>query len=350
MNLRKKISMLVTLKYLLLRSLSQSKKQLLHFLKLNKTELETKTYIILTENYLKSDDFLAAENLWKPLLDQPDPSDPSLKNIAKYYLKGIEALKNPGNLKKIVDDYKKEKSSSSRKLLYGKKIVIFTAISGAHDNLKFPLHVDNHLDYIVFTDPGVRTSVWDSFHIYSSETDATRRARYIKTHPHEYFPNYDLAIWVDANVAILDDITLLIKSFINSKSAVSYFPHPFRNNVYDEAHTCQLIGRDNVLIIEKQMQRYRKENFQGDTLAETGVMFFDLKNPQTAIFLDFWWNEIHMGSKRDQLSLTYALSKTDTPHSLLSQKPKNVRNHESFALIPHGKDWLSEKLYQCLNT
>lgn len=87
-------------------------------------------------------------------------------------------------------------------------------------------------------------------------------ARFYKTHPHLFFKEYQYSIWVDAHILIknsyLDDY--LCNSFIPGNHKLAVIEHPFRDCTYKEAYECIRENKDDEEIIEKQMQRYLKEN------------------------------------------------------------------------------------------
>ena len=112
------------------------------------------------------------------------------------------------------------------------KVAIFTAISNNYDSIPLPLFINKEFDYFLFTNTSIKdTGIWKIRPMNYISCQSTRSARFIKTHPHILLKKYDIAIWHDANITILDDITNLIEEFIKSKMAIGIIPHPVRKNI-----------------------------------------------------------------------------------------------------------------------
>lgn len=216
------------------------------------------------------------------------------------------------------------------------KVALCTAISSNYDTLKLPHKIEVDLDYIVFSDAPLK--VHSPFVIRPMtylDGDSTRTARFVKTHPHTLLSDYDIAIWVDSNVCVLEELNPLIEAFIASKKPIAAIKHPQRETLYEEAAECIRIGKDDKGAIEEQMSRYSAEGFESDGLVESNVMFVNIRDERAIRFLDDWWAEIDKGSKRDQLSINYALKKNDVEYHHLVEPPKTARDHPSFCVVRH---------------
>jgi GT2 family glycosyltransferase len=220
------------------------------------------------------------------------------------------------------------------------KRVVFTAISGRYDNMQYHEHLMHDCDYCVFTDsePGSGCYAYDLRKIAYFDEDPVRVARFVKTHPHMLLPNHGIAVWIDGNILIRGDLTDLIDRFEQSGLPLAAVPHPLRLSVYDEARECIYRGKDDAAIVEPQMARYRAEGFDCDDLIETNFLMYRLDHPQLAPFLNAWWAEIDRGSRRDQLSINYALRKAEAEWLPLTARPDSVRNHPALALFHHGSN------------
>lgn len=94
---------------------------------------------------------------------------------------------------------------------------------------------------------------------------------------------------------------------------------------------------DDAETMRAQVARYRAKGFDHSDLIETNLMMFDLKDERTKAFLDIWWREIDCYSKRDQLSVNYALQKAGIAWDRLTQRPKSARDHPRLLLVPHDR-------------
>ena len=218
--------------------------------------------------------------------------------------------------------------------------VVFTAISGRYDNMQYHEHLMGDCDYRVFTDsdPSGGCYAYDLRRIAYFDEDPVRVARFVKTHPHMLLANHGIAVWIDGNILIRGDLTDLIDRFERSGLPLAAVPHPLRMSVYDEARECVHRGKDDAAVVESQMARYRAENFDCDDLIESNFLMYRLDHPQLAPFLGAWWAEIDRGSRRDQLSINYAIKNAGVEWLPLTKRPNSVRNHPALALFHHGSN------------
>lgn len=247
--------------------------------------------------------------------------------------RAINRTERENNYLKEIYEYKINKLSKNN------KIVIYTAIVNKYDSIKLPEYINNDFDYIVFTDQDIQnTGVWQIRPITYFHKDPTKTARYIKTHPHILLNDYDTAVWIDANITIINDIKELIDNFLLSNCIIGAIPHPKRKTIYQEFRACKKRRKDEISIMQTQIKKYKKDNFTHNDLIETNFLSFRLNNTKINDFLNFWWNEIFFHSKRDQLSINYAIAKFHINWHKLIQKPYSARNHPSLAYTEHDNN------------
>ena len=231
------------------------------------------------------------------------------------------------------------------------RIAVYSAIVGHYDSVKIPGFLDPRFDYILFSDvPVSGGGVWQIRPITVFDTDDTRTSRYVKMHPHVLLNDYDLCIWVDANIMILDDISSLLAGFLASGKGIGAIRHPSRSSVYEEILACIDLNKDDPELMRAQIERYRALNFEHDDLVEANFLFYDLHNLKLRHFLQFWWNELEQGSRRDQLSFNYALRKAGLDWHRLLDRPFSARHHDALAIIKHDQGLGSaRRLVECLD-
>lgn len=220
------------------------------------------------------------------------------------------------------------------------RIVIYTAISGGYDTLKIPEYMNPEYDYVCFSDRPIEGDIpWEIRPIDYFHTDSTRIARYYKTHAHLYLKEYEIAVWIDANILIRADIQFLIDRFLASDMPIASNPHPTRSCIYTEADICRILEKDAPDEIVAQTERYEEEGFPRNLgMAETNVLIFRPNDPLLRrVFID-WWRELDNGSRRDQMSFTYALFKNQSTFALLADNPDLIPRYdrEHFELFLHG--------------
>ena len=188
--------------------------------------------------------------------------------------------------------------------------VIYTCITNGYDSLYEIQSYISDYDFICYTDnPHLKSRTWEIRNIpdHIKTLSYVKQQRYIKTHPHELFPEYDISIWIDGNIDILEDPTPLINEY-----CVEVPEHPARNCIYKEGKECIAQRKDTSTNINKQLNRYKKEGFPNNYgLIQSGIIIRRHNNEKCIKLMNAWWNEIEKGSHRDQLSFNYVLWKNN---------------------------------------
>ena len=217
------------------------------------------------------------------------------------------------------------------------RIAVFTAIAGGYDDLKDPEFISDHADYFVFTDGHVPAgSVWQKRPFEFISHDPTRTARFIKTHPHLYFQDYDWAIWMDANLQLVEAPESLLPQSGRDDTFLTW-SHPLRDCVYEEGEECIRRSKDDTSGIEAQIASLRARGFPEHAgLFETSVIVAKMNDPHVEELYKVWWAEISRWSKRDQLSLPVAVEATDLPVGHLARHTVCMRTDPRFVYYRHS--------------
>ena len=188
------------------------------------------------------------------------------------------------------------------------KINIYTSIYGGRDKLSRPK--DEFLDGCDFA----------SFTGDGGLLDAKRH----KVLPHRYFQDYEISVWIDGNVELLDNIRPIIRKFLR-KGNMAVLRHPAESlegvtpYMYREAEVCLLQGVGNPKDIKRQVDAYRKEGCPADREAVMLSVIIRRHNEPSVIEFDKeWWRQINKYSYRDQISFPYVAWKQDFKYSKLN--------------------------------
>lgn len=186
------------------------------------------------------------------------------------------------------------------------KVVVYTCNYNNYDILHEPLKVNNNVKYICFSDNIRKSNVWEYKHFQMSYSPC-RLSRIPKILSHQFLPEHDISIYVDANFQINFNVLDVIKNL--EKNDLIAYKHNFRNCIYDEAEYCKIRNKDNHKIIDKHINNLRLDGFPKQYgLFENG--FLIRRNTEEIRKLnELWWNVFIKGTNRDQLSLMYCLWK-----------------------------------------
>ncbi len=223
--------------------------------------------------------------------------------------------------------------------------VVYTCIMNKYDKLRSPLLRTKNTDYFVFSDdPNIikETSCWQ----YKEISEKIKKKcnnnpilinRYIKMHPHELFKEYDLALYVDGNVRVISNIEECF-GYINDKTGLAMHDHSKRNDVYEEAKACIKLNKGNKKNIKQLVKEFKEENFPYNYgLFEAGVIAIDLKNKNSKIILNDWYQDfIKSETERDQLTLPYVLWKNNFKFIDVGILGNNLYDNPKFRIYDHN--------------
>lgn len=200
--------------------------------------------------------------------------------------------------------------------------VVYTALIGGYEALnEQPMAVGSDMAFVCFTDnPHLRSQTWQIRPVRPLfELDPIRSQRVIKLRPHQYLADYNQSLYID-NALVLDQPPEVLFGQANLETGFSLAPHPHRNKVIDEFWEVAQLGLDDTSRVFEQLNHYaalRPEVLQGKPFT-ANLMLRDHRNPKLVEAMETWLAHILRFSRRDQLSLSFALDSVGLrPHSLL---------------------------------
>ena len=190
------------------------------------------------------------------------------------------------------------------------RIVIYTALAGSgRDRLVDPIPAPG-VDYVCFTDQSLTSKVWQIRPFSWMHKEAVRTAKHPKVLPHKYFPEYDLSIWIDANITPLPDIVRAARHYLRFHD-LALHKHPVRTCLYKEADVVSRVKYDFPEIINRVILRYHRAGMPHDFgLCECGVLFRRHNAPAVKKLMELWWAEIDRGTNSDQMPFAFSWWKT----------------------------------------
>ena len=215
------------------------------------------------------------------------------------------------------------------------KKVIYTALTGSYDALKQPAVIREDWDYICFTEVDGQEGVWQ-LRCIDFEGSNVEKARQVKLQPQCVLPEYEVSVWVDANICITgDEFYDKIESALSEGILFGALPHGKRDCVFDELCVCYALGRiswKQAYTHLRRLMAMRMPRHAG--LYETNVLLRRHLHPDVVGLDNAWWDLFRRCSTRDQLTFTPVLAcpaacgNTALPLSpvLLFGEGRNARN------------------------
>jgi hypothetical protein len=214
------------------------------------------------------------------------------------------------------------------------KIAVYTCITGDYDKLIEPRHVDKRLDYFCFTDNDAQIkSPWLLKSMALPELDNKDKNRYVKMHPHRFFADYDITVYIDGNVEVVGDLYELASQVNESEGCFFAYAHAERNCVYSEAAACSYFAHDWIWRITKQMREYSDSKYPMNNGLVSANILIRKNDSALSSLMNAWWNAYSSGVKRDQLSLPFVSWQLDIPITYLGQN-----DFRYFQVIKHSID------------
>lgn len=214
------------------------------------------------------------------------------------------------------------------------RIAVYTAITGKFSNQLYPpiTPIGKDVDLICFTDCLWKAPApWILLPPYwEHDTDPRRTSRFHKIQAHVVLPDYDYWIWMDGNQQLAEDPRALVETYLSESVHFASYKHPQRDCVTQELQACIDLKKDDPAVMEAQVGRYILDGYPLDHgLFETTVVIRQ-NSPEIDVMSSFWWNEICVGSKRDQLSVNYVLWK--------GHQHGNIRRKVNTAFVQGQRD------------
>ena len=231
-------------------------------------------------------------------------------------------------------------------------IVVYTVISGDYDKkLIEPKLIDKGINYYCFTDnTSFKSKTWKVLPI-ENRLNLERNdqiSRYYKFFSHKILPNHDISIYIDGNIEIKCSLYPIINAFNESNRCFGCLKHSQRDNLLQEiiaCHSLQKFKHDDKQRIFDQVRFYEEENFSLLSPLYAAGVLIKKNNNETTKLVETWWNVVQSYTCRDQLSLPYALWKTNViPHvislDILSENPYFMRIPHTTSFFYHLKKFI----------
>ena len=217
-----------------------------------------------------------------------------------------------------------------------RKIAVFTCVTGGFDETAKPLIVHPDVDYFMFSDVELpEFSPYRTVVCQYRDVNPRRTARFIKTHPHLLLREYDLVIWIDANILLKASLAPFIDIVDDADADLGVVFHTVRTSYAEEAEECALIGADDKDILKEQVEKYSGAGIPAESLIETNFMIAKLDRPKVKEFFNAWWREMTQFSVRDQVSVNYAAHSAQLKIVPILPRGRSVRDDGRFLIFEH---------------
>jgi len=216
------------------------------------------------------------------------------------------------------------------------KFVVYTALFGDYDDLIEPKEKFEGCDFICFTDQkSVKSDIWEIRTIDECNMSKNMMNRKFKILPHIFLGDYDLSLYIDANIAILNNPLILANKYL-SKYDIAVPKHFARNCLYKEAKECVILGKTKYRETKKQIKKYENDGFPKNFgLGENNILFRKHNSSKVVKIMNDWWNELNTQTQRDQLSFAYVLWKNNEKFNFIDESSRE--KNRFFKYLNHNQ-------------
>ena len=149
--------------------------------------------------------------------------------------------------------------------------------------------------------------------------------------PHEFLKQYEVSLYIDANVVLRGNPGTLMEEHVR-KNPIALPMSPSRSCVYDEAEACVRYNKTGVIETYKQMSWYRSQDYpKNNGLTANRVLFRRHLEPDVISLMKEHWIEFNRwDTKRDQLSFPFSVWKSNARVTMIG-----LNKNEFFDLKKH---------------
>lgn len=194
----------------------------------------------------------------------------------------------------------------------GRRFAVYTTVLNDYSRvLPPPSSLMEIADFFLLTDSNEDVPGWRRLNVQPSHADLRRAAKLYKLLPHLILQDYEISLWLDGNIELLEGGASLLTEFSAADDVICLFQHRSRNCLYDEAAECKKWNKDDPKTIDAQIERYKMEGHPvGAGLFMGGLLLRRHTDQRCKAAMQLWWTELLNGSLRDQLSLPVVLQRT----------------------------------------
>ena len=129
----------------------------------------------------------------------------------------------------------------------------------------------------------------------------------MKIHPHKFFKNYDLSLYIDANYEITGDLNDYLINTLNPLDHI-YIPHlQFGRGIKQAIQTAVDRKLDDVELLNKIRDRYNQSKILDKTgIVNAGLIIRKHHTKDCIKLMEKWWEEVRDYSHVDNFAFDYA--------------------------------------------
>lgn len=198
------------------------------------------------------------------------------------------------------------------------EIVVYTCVAGRYDRELMPARQEEGVRFVCFTDAPRALSApgWEMRQTVSPSRLKSGHDvnRFHKVFAHHLFPSERWSVYLDGNLRFDGDFPSLIERVKSNGSCLGAFWHKSGHTLTQEVELCKQIKLSKLEqpIADRQLAHYAATGFDvSQPIPTNNLLVRDHQHPALRLAMSLWWSHLFEFTKRDQISLLYALSQAD---------------------------------------
>jgi hypothetical protein len=192
---------------------------------------------------------------------------------------------------------------------------VYTALLGGYERLtEQPVAGESSLDFVCLTDdPTLVSETWTVRLVERIiPRDPARSQRALKIRAHAAVPDYDVSLYIDNSILLKTPPERILAELLPPEAVLAVMAHGFRESVADEFRAVVESGLDAAHRCDEQLAHYLETDPDCLTLRplKGGLLLRRHHDARVVAAMDLWLTHVLRYSRRDQLSLRYALRAT----------------------------------------
>jgi hypothetical protein len=206
---------------------------------------------------------------------------------------------------------------------------VYTALLNGYEKLnEQPVAHSSSIDFICFTDdPSLTSETWEIRVVEPLfPGDAARSQRALKICAHRVIPQYDASLYIDNSVLLTQPPEAVFDALLADRCDLAVLQHSYRETVRDEFDEVVALGLDAAFTCKEQQEHYAALDPASLDLTPlwSGILVRRHNDPSVITAMERWFAHVLRYSRRDQLSVWYAL-RAESVHPSIHV----LDNHES---------------------
>lgn len=187
---------------------------------------------------------------------------------------------------------------------------VYTALIGSYERLlEQPVATASTIPFICLTDdPSLTSETWDVRLIEPAfARDSTRSSRFVKITGGPLLGEYEESLWIDNKVVLSEDPEIILDKLL-AEADLAVIEHSYRDTVMAEFDEVTRAGLDEPARIYEQLIHYAETKPHVlEAKPYWGAFIARRWTPSVQAAMQTWINHVLRYSRRDQLSMRYAL-------------------------------------------